>query len=79
MGLYNLMMFKILTSNLSLYSLATQSGKHVHRLYRIYATRRDISPISPCYLTYLPLSKNCERFERFLENNIELIPMFPLI
>ena len=27
-----------------------QSGKHVHRFYRVYATRRVISPISPCYL-----------------------------
>ena len=26
-----------------------------------------------------PLEKNCEIFERFLENKIELIPMFPLI
>ena len=27
-----------------------QSGKYVHRFYRVYATRRVISPISPCYL-----------------------------
>ena len=28
----------------------TQYGKYVHRFYRVYATRRVISPISPCYL-----------------------------
>ena len=27
-----------------------QYGKYVHRFYRVYATRRVISPISPCYL-----------------------------
>ena len=26
----------------------SQSGKYVHRFYRVYATRRVISPISPC-------------------------------
>ena len=27
----------------------------------------------------MPLCKNCEYFERFLENKIELIPIFPSI
>ena len=28
----------------------SELGEHVHKFYRIYATRRVISPISPCYL-----------------------------
>ena len=33
-----------------IFKVICQSRKHVHRFYRVYATRRVISPISPCYL-----------------------------
>ena len=38
-------------------------------------SQREISQ----FICSMPLCKNCEIFERFLENKIESIPMFPLI
>ena len=55
------------------------------KCYDIIVCRYHDMFLGPCPLDHdviiviLPLSKNREIFERFLENKIELIPMFPLI